>query len=54
MVARYSNGSTGDGNVKNALRATHHAVSEHHLYGYLYRFNFNRRFSLDTLVNRLA
>jgi len=44
------------GNVKNALRGTHHAVSENHLSRYLGEFcyRFNRRFQLDTMVDRLA
>jgi hypothetical protein len=44
------------GNVKNAFHGTHHAVSEHHLSRYLGEFcyRFNRRFQLDTMVDRLA
>lgn len=44
------------GNVKNALHGTHHAVSENHLSRYLGEFcyRFNRRFQLNTMVDRLA
>jgi len=66
-IVTYQNGRYDDGkvfqwlntvigNVKNALRGTHHAVSENHLSRYLGEFcyRFNRRFQLDTMVDRLA
>lgn len=44
------------GNVKNAIHGTYHAVSSKHLPRYLAEFcyRFNRRFQLDSMVERLA
>lgn len=44
------------GNVKNALQGTYHAVRGKHLGRYLgaFAYRFNRRFSLDHMVERLA
>ena len=43
------------GNVKNALHGTYHAISARHLPRYLAEFcyRFNRRFDLQTMVDRL-
>jgi len=44
------------GNVKNALHGTYHAISGRHLPRYLAEFcyRFNRRFQLNTMVDRLT
>ena len=44
------------GNVKNAMHGTHHALSRRHLPRYLAEFcyRFNRRFQLNTMVDRLT
>jgi len=44
------------GNVKNAMHGSYHAVSSHHLPRYLAEFcyRFNRRFTLDNMIQRLA
>lgn len=44
------------GNVKNALHGTYHAVRGIHLGRYLgaFAYRFNRRFQLETMIERLA
>lgn len=44
------------GNVKNAIHGTYHSISGKHLGRYLaeFAYRFNRRFSLDRMVERLA
>ena len=44
------------GNVKTALAGTYHHVSPKHAQSYLtsYAYRFNRRFQLDSIVERLA
>jgi hypothetical protein len=44
------------GNVKTALAGTYHHVSAKHAQPYLtsFAYRFNRRFQLDTIVERLA
>lgn len=44
------------GNIKNAIHGTYHEVSNKHLPRYLAEFcyRFNRRFELDTMVERLV
>ena len=43
-------------NVKNAINGSYHSVSSHHLPRYLAEFcyRFNRRFTLDNMIQRLA
>ena len=44
------------GNVKSAMHGTYHALSKKHLPRYLAEFcyRFNRRFQMDTMVDRLT
>lgn len=44
------------GNVKNAIHGTYHSIRGKHLGRYLgaFAYRFNRRFSLDQMVERLA
>jgi hypothetical protein len=44
------------GNVKTAIAGTYHHVSPKHAQSYLtsYAYRFNRRFQLDSIVERLA
>jgi transposase-like protein len=44
------------GNIKTALTGTHHHVSPKHAQSYLtsFAYRFNRRFQLDSIVERLA
>jgi hypothetical protein len=44
------------GNIKTALAGTYHHVSAKHAQSYLtsFAYRFNRRFQLDSIVERLA
>ena len=48
--------NTALGNIKTALAGTYHHVSAKHAQRYLasYAWRFNRRFQLDSIVERLA
>ncbi len=47
---------TMNGNVKNSIHGTYHAVSEKHVPRYLaeFCFRFNKRFELGKMINQLA
>ena len=44
------------GNIKTAIAGTYHHVSAKHAQSYLtsFAYRFNRRFQLDSIVQRLA
>ena len=48
--------NTALGNIKTALAGTYHHVSAKHAQSYLtsFAYRFNRRFQLDSIVERLA
>ena len=49
-------GNTTLGNIKTAIVGTYHHVSPKHAQHYLtcFAYRFNRRFQLDSIVERLA
>jgi hypothetical protein len=56
LLVPLTRSNTTLGNVKTALAGTYHHVSPKHAQSYLtsYAYRFNRRFRLDSIVERLA
>ena len=48
--------NTTRGNIKTAIAGTYHHISAKHAQSYLtsFAYRFNRRFQLDSIVERLA